>query len=136
MSKRKYFQLFVAMGLLSISVTAHSLQKEQGKRTIDPTKSKNVVDVRPMIKGKQLKSGLNPIHTNASGLKISANVKGGEIIGFVIYGKDGKELPSAVYKTATNCWECAIDSKGDTHCWKVPCPQGPFTPWPGATKVQ
>ena len=102
----------------------------------DPAKYE-VADVQPILKNMTLKDGLNLIHTDSSGLRLSARVEKGKIVGWVVTDIQGKPLPVTYQskggkgggKKPTTCWQCATNSKGETHCWRIPCPEGPFIPW-------
>ena len=107
----------------------------------DPAKYE-VADVRPILKNMTLKEGGNLIHTDRSGLRLLARVEKGKIVGWVVTDIQGHPLPTTYQPKGggkkggkggdpkpTTCWQCATNPKGETHCWRIPCPEGPFIPW-------
>ena len=76
---------------------------------------KEEFDLLPLVEGKEFADGLNAIHTMPSGLRISAEVKEGKIVDWVITDSTGQRRPSTLRRiqekptvegptTRTWCW--------------------------------
>jgi hypothetical protein len=106
--------------------TAGVETRDHRTEKIDPEEHLTA-DVIPMLKDKQLREGLNLIHTGPKGLRLSAQVKGGKITNWLVTDKGGKIVPSAYYRVAnrTTCYKC-ITPLGARICWRIPCPRGPI----------
>lgn len=119
---------------------AQERKKGAPQARLDPAKHL-VGDATAAVQGRKLKDGVNAVQTSASGLKLSAVVKGGNITGWIVTDSAGNKLPTTHHQTMAagtkTCWECAKDIDGNTHCWKIPCPiRGEIAPTTGTVKAQ
>ena len=89
------------------------------------------------------KEGSNRVHAftkKGERFQLNAIVKNGKIIRWQIRSNKRRTVPTVYVrtvaatkgKTKTTCWQCGVDADGNRHCWIIPCPKGPFTPWPTA----
>jgi hypothetical protein len=102
-----------------------------------PVAADFIYDATEALLGSTFKEGLNPTMRSASGLELIIKTTPGEAIEYLILNRNGEPVDEVIRISVTNtkskettCWECGIDSNGDTHCWKVPCPDivGPWKP--------
>ena len=61
----------------------------------------------------------------ASDLTLSIRVEAGRVAEWVITDGMGGLVPTEDVAKGMTCWKCGKDTKGDKHCWVVPCPEIP-----------
>jgi hypothetical protein len=111
----------------------NDFQKSDDILPIRTTSRHDLVD---QFIGRSFKEGRNSISRNESGLELVATVAVGEVLQYAVVDRNGEPVDQLGIKVTdakakkTTCWECGVDAKGDTHCWKVPCPDivGPWNP--------
>ncbi|GAH88861.1 unnamed protein product [marine sediment metagenome] len=102
-----------------------------------PVRADFIYDATEELIGRKLKEGLNHIMRGGPGLELVVRATPNEAIEYMVLDRDGERIDEVrdikvvnnVTKETT-CWECGLDADGDTHCWKVPCPDivGPWVP--------
>lgn len=102
-----------------------------------PVEAASELDATEDLVGAPLKEGHNTISRNKAGLELMVRARTGSALEYVIVDAEGNPVDQVVHITTTDkaskkttCWECGVDSNGDRHCWKVPCPDivGPWEP--------
>ncbi len=89
------------------------------------SEQEEIIDLRPMLKGKKLSEGLNIIHTTPSGLRVSAVVTGGKVVAYEVINRNGMKVTlqkKEKDKKREFCLKCWEDSNGKIVCKEIPCP--------------
>ena len=94
-------------------------------------------DATESLLGLPLKEGHNQVARTDKGMELLVRAVPGRQLEFVVVDAQGQMVDQLIGVTvrdsaanATTCWECGVDSQGNRHCWKVPCPDivGPWIP--------
>jgi hypothetical protein len=94
-------------------------------------------DATESLLGLPLKEGHNQVARADNGMELLVRAASGRQLDFVILDGQGQPVDQRIGVTVSDvaagevtCWECGVDSAGNRHCWKVPCPDivGPWIP--------
>ncbi len=92
------FKLF-ALAVFAIGAADGQVKENQKvpPNQVDETEGE-AIDLRSKLKDQELLEGLNLIHADQSGIRLSVRVKRGEIVEWVAKDAKGKKLPTSMSK--------------------------------------